>query len=148
MNLVYVKAVPDVDPLIDPDCLGLRPSHSGTHLSDLAGKKTRTKEQKKFGRRGKKKKGRISLLAPGLSDWPLHLETSPGEDYEEELDQAIEDLSGQLRSVTMFPDQFNLYKDLLFDNNTLLLEGKIESRGGDKQLIVDKVFQIWIVVIL
>lgn len=55
---------------------------------------------------------------------------------------SIEDLSGQLKSVTMFPDQFNLYKDLLFDNNTLLLEGKIESRGGDKNLIIDKVFQI------
>jgi DNA polymerase-3 subunit alpha len=55
---------------------------------------------------------------------------------------SIEDLSGQLKSVTMFPDQFNLYKDLLFDSNTLLLEGKIESRGGEKQLVVEKVFQI------
>lgn len=55
---------------------------------------------------------------------------------------SVQDNSGKLKSVTVFPGEYLLYKDLFFDNNTLLINGKVESRNGEKSLIVEKVFQI------
>ena len=54
---------------------------------------------------------------------------------------SIEDSSGSLESVTIFPDSYDKYKDLLVENNTVLIVGEI-SKKEKTSVIVNKVSQI------
>lgn len=53
----------------------------------------------------------------------------------------VEDYSGELDSVTLFPEEFSEYKKLLFPGNTVLLYGEVQEKK-DKSFVVKKVFQI------
>lgn len=53
----------------------------------------------------------------------------------------VEDYSGELDSVTLFPEEFSEYKKLLFSGNTVLLYGEVQEKK-DKSFVVKKVFQI------
>tara|TARA_R100000008_G_scaffold47898_1_gene28397 strand:+ start:21 stop:983 length:963 start_codon:yes stop_codon:yes gene_type:complete len=54
---------------------------------------------------------------------------------------AVEDSSGVLDSVTVFPDCYSQHKDLLVEGNTVLMIGEISKRENTS-LIVNKVSQI------
>lgn len=53
----------------------------------------------------------------------------------------VEDSSGELDSVTIFPEQYQEYKDLLIERNTVLLMSEI-SKKDKTSIIVNKVLQI------
>ncbi len=53
---------------------------------------------------------------------------------------TVEDGSGSLEDVTVFPEQYGSHKDLLLENNTVLLMGEIDKKRGS--FIVNKVSQI------
>lgn len=53
----------------------------------------------------------------------------------------VEDSSGELDSVTIFPEQYQEYKDLLIERNTVLLMSEI-SKKDKTSIIVNKVIQI------
>lgn len=53
---------------------------------------------------------------------------------------TVEDGSGSLEDVTVFPEQYSSYKDLLLENNTVLLMGEIDKKRGS--FIVNQVSQI------
>jgi len=53
---------------------------------------------------------------------------------------TVEDGSGSLEDVTVFPEQYGKYKDLLLENNTVLLMGEIDKKRGS--FIVNQVSQI------
>lgn len=52
-----------------------------------------------------------------------------------------EDSSGELDSITLFADEFEQNKKLLFVGNTVLLYGEVQEKK-DKSFVVKKVFQI------
>jgi len=52
-----------------------------------------------------------------------------------------EDGTGELDSITLFSEEFEKNKKLLFEGNTVLLLGEIQERK-DKSLVVKEVFQI------
>jgi DNA polymerase III alpha subunit len=52
-----------------------------------------------------------------------------------------EDSSGELDSITLFADEFEQNKKLLFSGNTVLLFGEVQEKK-DKSFVVKKVFQI------
>jgi DNA polymerase-3 subunit alpha len=52
---------------------------------------------------------------------------------------TVEDSSGALEDVVVFPEPYNDYKDLLLENNTVLLMGET---GKNKSFVVNKVVQI------
>ena len=54
---------------------------------------------------------------------------------------CAEDSSGMLDSITVFPDTFTEYKDLLTDGNTVLISGEI-SKKEKTSLIANKITQI------
>ena len=54
---------------------------------------------------------------------------------------CVEDGTGSLDSVTIFPESYEKYRDLLTDGNTVLLIGEI-SKKDKKSMIVNKVSQI------
>ena len=54
---------------------------------------------------------------------------------------CAEDGSGMLDSITIFPDAYSEYKDLLTDGNTVLINGEISKREKTS-LIANKVIQI------
>ena len=54
---------------------------------------------------------------------------------------CVEDGTGSLDSVTIFPESYEKYRDLLTDGNTVLLSGEI-SKKDKKSMIVNKVSQI------
>ena len=54
---------------------------------------------------------------------------------------SIEDGSGSLDSVTIFPEAYQKYKDLLIEENTVLIDGEI-SKKEKTSVIVNKVSQI------
>lgn len=54
---------------------------------------------------------------------------------------TVEDGSGSLDSVTIFPEAYNDYKDLLIENNTVLLIGEV-SKKEKGAMIVNQVSQI------
>lgn len=51
---------------------------------------------------------------------------------------SIQDDTAKLDSCVLFPDIYEKYKDLLFDNNTLMLSGKSDNGS----LIVERLFQV------
>lgn len=53
---------------------------------------------------------------------------------------TVEDGSGSLDDVTVFPEQYSANKNLLLENNTVLLMGEIDKKRGS--FIVNKVSQI------
>jgi len=53
---------------------------------------------------------------------------------------TVEDGSGSLEDVTVFPEAWNKHKDLLLENNTVLLMGEIDKKRGS--FIVNQVSQI------
>lgn len=54
---------------------------------------------------------------------------------------CVEDGSGSLDSVTIFPESYEKHRDLLIEGNTVLLIGEI-SKKDKKSMIVNKVSQI------
>tara|TARA_R110001583_G_scaffold36381_1_gene119853 strand:+ start:5065 stop:6612 length:1548 start_codon:yes stop_codon:yes gene_type:complete len=54
---------------------------------------------------------------------------------------SIEDGTGSLDSVTIFPEAYEKYKDLLIERNTVLIDGEI-SKKENTSVIVNKVSQI------
>ena len=54
---------------------------------------------------------------------------------------CIEDGTGSLDSVTVFPEAYEKYKDLLVEENTILIDGEI-SKKEKTSVIVNKVSQI------
>ena len=54
---------------------------------------------------------------------------------------CIEDSSGSLDSVTIFPESYGKYRDLLIEGNTVLMAGEI-SKKENTSLIINKVSQI------
>ena len=54
---------------------------------------------------------------------------------------TVEDGSGSLDSITIFPEAFDKYKDLLIENNTVLLIGEV-SKKDKKSVIANQVSQI------
>ena len=54
---------------------------------------------------------------------------------------CAEDSSGMLDSITVFPEAYSEYKDLLTDGNTVLINGEI-SKKEKTSLIANKVTQI------
>ena len=52
---------------------------------------------------------------------------------------TIEDISGSLEDVVVFPETYENHKDLLLENNTVLLMGET---GKNKSFVVNKVSQI------
>ena len=52
---------------------------------------------------------------------------------------TVEDSSGSLEDVVVFPEPYNDFKDLLLENNTVLLMGE---SGKNKSFVVNKVRQI------
>ena len=52
-----------------------------------------------------------------------------------------EDSSGMLDSITVFPEQYSEFKDLLTDGNTVLINGEI-SKKEKTSIIVNKVTQV------
>ena len=54
---------------------------------------------------------------------------------------TVEDGSGSLDSVTVFPEAYEKYKDLLIENNTVLLMGEV-SKKDRGSIIVNQVSQI------
>jgi DNA polymerase III alpha subunit len=54
---------------------------------------------------------------------------------------TVEDGSGSLDSITVFPECYNTHKDLLVENNTVLLIGEI-SKKDKGSMIVNQVSQI------
>jgi DNA polymerase-3 subunit alpha len=63
--------------------------------------------------------------------------TNPGQEM---AFLTVEDGSGSLEDVTVFPEQYSKYKDLLLENNTTLLMGEIDKKRGS--FIVNQVSQI------
>jgi DNA polymerase-3 subunit alpha len=55
---------------------------------------------------------------------------------------TIEDSSAEMNSVVIFPDEYEKQKHVLFEGNTILIQGKAERKDGEVSLIVDKVYQI------
>ena len=54
---------------------------------------------------------------------------------------SIEDGTASLDSVTIFPESYKKYKELLVEGNTVLIDGEI-SKKENTSLIVNKVSQI------
>ena len=54
---------------------------------------------------------------------------------------TAEDSSGQLDSITIFPKEYEEHKDLLLENNTVLLMGEISKRDKNS-VVVNKVIQV------
>jgi DNA polymerase III alpha subunit len=54
---------------------------------------------------------------------------------------TVEDGSGSLDSITIFPEAYDKYKDLLVENNTVLLIGEIFKKDKEA-IIVNQVSQI------
>ena len=54
---------------------------------------------------------------------------------------CVEDGSGSLDSVTVFPEAYEENRDLLIEGNTVLIIGEI-SKKDKKSIIVNKVSQI------
>lgn len=55
---------------------------------------------------------------------------------------SIEDSSAEMDSVVIFPGEYEKYKPILFDGNTILIEGNAEQKNGEVSLVVNKVYQI------
>jgi hypothetical protein len=51
----------------------------------------------------------------------------------------VSDISGSMDDVVCFPDQWEEFSHLLFEDNTILLVGKRGDRGG---IIIQKVKQL------
>ena len=54
---------------------------------------------------------------------------------------VAEDSSGVLDGITIFPEQYEQFKDLLIENNTVVLSGEV-SKKDNTSIIVNKVTQI------
>jgi DNA polymerase-3 subunit alpha len=54
---------------------------------------------------------------------------------------CAEDSSGMLDSITIFPETYSEYKDLLTEGNTVYINGEI-SKKENTSLIVNKVTQV------
>ena len=54
---------------------------------------------------------------------------------------VAEDSSGVLDGITIFPEQYEQFKDLLIENNTVVLAGEV-SKKENTSIIVNKVTQI------
>ena len=54
---------------------------------------------------------------------------------------CVEDASGELDSVTIFPDAFAKYKDLLIERNTVFLDGEVSKRDKNS-IVVNKIIQV------
>jgi DNA polymerase-3 subunit alpha len=54
---------------------------------------------------------------------------------------SIEDDSGELENIVVFPDIYEQNKDIMYEQATVLLSGKIQDKGRNS-FIVDKVFLI------
>lgn len=55
---------------------------------------------------------------------------------------SAEDSSGELRSIALFPEEYNENKKLLFEGNTVLLYGDVNARKNELSFAVKKVKQI------
>lgn len=55
---------------------------------------------------------------------------------------SVEDASGELRSVTLFPEEYQENKKLLFSGNMVLLYGDVNNKKGELSFVVKKVKQI------
>ena len=54
---------------------------------------------------------------------------------------AVEDSSGELDSVTVFPESYKAYRDVLIEGNTVLIQAEI-SKKDDTSIIINKASQI------
>lgn len=54
---------------------------------------------------------------------------------------CVEDASGELDSVTIFPEAFTKYKDLLMERNTVFIDGEVSKRDKNS-IVVNKVIQV------
>jgi DNA polymerase-3 subunit alpha len=54
---------------------------------------------------------------------------------------TVEDSSGSIDSITVFPEAYEKYKNLLIENNTVLLIGEV-SKKDRGSMIVNQVSQI------
>ena len=54
---------------------------------------------------------------------------------------AVEDSSGELDSVTVFPEAYKEHKDVLIEGNTVLINGEI-SKKDNTSVIINKASQI------
>jgi DNA polymerase III alpha subunit len=54
---------------------------------------------------------------------------------------SIEDESGELENIVVFPDIYEQNKDIMYEQATVLLSGKIPDKKRNS-FIVDKVFLI------
>jgi DNA polymerase III alpha subunit len=54
---------------------------------------------------------------------------------------AVEDSSGELDSVTVFPDAYREHRDVLIEGNTVLINGEV-SKKDKTSIIVNKASQI------
>lgn len=54
---------------------------------------------------------------------------------------CAEDSSGMLDSITVFPESYENYKDLLIENNTVLIQGEISKRDKSS-IIANKITQV------
>jgi len=54
---------------------------------------------------------------------------------------SVEDNTGALDNITIFKDQWQEYKNILYQNNNVLIIGKKENKKKDG-IIVDKVLEI------
>lgn len=85
-------------------------------------------------------KGKVRLCATltKIKKYKTKRGKNPGQDM---AFLVAEDSSGQLDSITIFPKEYEEHKDLLLENNTVLLLGEV-SKKDKNSVIINKVIQI------
>ncbi len=54
----------------------------------------------------------------------------------------LQDNSGSLSNIVMFPDCYDTSKYMLYENNLICIKGKVENRNGESSVLVEKVFEV------
>jgi len=85
-----------------------------------------------------KGKVNLSVMINSIRTYKTKKGKNPGQEM---AFLCVEDASGELDSVTIFPEAFTKYKDLLIERNTVLLNGEI-SKKDKGSIIVNKVIQV------
>lgn len=85
-----------------------------------------------------KGKVRLCVTLTNVKKYKTKRGKTPGQDM---AFITAEDSSGQLDSITIFPKEYEEYKDLLLENNTVLLMGEISKRDKNS-VVINKVIQV------
>ena len=87
-----------------------------------------------------KKRGKVNLAVQinSLREYKTKKGKNPGQLM---AFLAVEDSSGELDSVTVFPESYKAYRDVLIEGNTVLIQAEI-SKKDDTSIIINKASQI------